>query len=1616
MAKKQDNSLYNTHVIEPSSKLHTDSSPVNQPKNTHRFALNAVNETKDGKHGFISNEKGFAAVTNFPDNFSPIGDRYTQDDTVAVILTNPTNGRDQIGIVQKNDQYSTIVDTGVLGLRITDQCEIIYRLRRGNEGVIYWVDAFHKARTFSLTKPYNFYNQAFRDYLKAGGIPDAYGGEKWDAASFDLIKSYSRIPFFSDVSIVESGSIAPGSYNFAIQLVDQDLNPTNWITTSNTVNIFNDSTDNAYETIRGSRNVTSDAQTFPRANKSIKLVITNLDTSFSYYRVAIIRAAGNNGQPEKVFASDLYPTSESNFLYTGNDGNLIETKLSDILVDSEVIFAPKHIEQLENRLLLHNTRGKGINWCDFQKYASRISSDLVTKEVLLNNALSEPNVKNAKSTFLYRGYMPGEAYSFGIAYLFNDGTISPTLHIPGKSLVNTTSLMKAYEISNRYLNIHDCANSNYWGVDSEGDTLLGKRIRPHRFPFRKEVNKPLFTRNASTSNLTRYRLKANVILNPAWTPGPIAFPDDGGTPPLPLVISYTFNYQVLGAPTPTGFNGLLTDTDLGVDIFIYDDSTDLDNGTILAYGELDTGSQLATYQDLGGGGANARFIITFTRETYILDSSINNDVSEIFGIKFSNIEKPHPDIVGFYIVRNERTDDDRLILDNAILGPMTQFQQYKSFGQWTPKQFFTTNNCGIAPPADSGKTLSFYDKGMWFFNPEFQFFNKKTEFTTIEVEGVYSESAVTYPTISNVANQECNTEGSKGVYVNDVQAGTSYNPEINKRKDRDDDGFDLLIGYKNTDFTYLSNDVLVFPLKKRVVYLNAAAYQNIETDTFYNVSVDNKIGMYLVDAADTIPTNTFFNAGTGRNSLVYAALTRDTQSAYSNFITRPYYKEHNNPIMFGNATILNNVSIYNGDAQISALNMVSSVFYDMVVADRAKKSGLWKIIVGAILIVVGVVVGIFSAGAGLGISAVGAALLAGLAISYGVSLAMSGIKFEQFKNMVETDYEKGLKETVVDGGIFETIRDTIEREDDTIRWFADRVSNIYIESSVPFGLRTGLTCGVPDFTNAPAPYNEASFRSYLIEKLTIVDRDQGSGRLYKGYTTAEFYDMNLDYMRFNKEKIFIHLPLEYDCCANGEDERFPLRTWYSEQSFQEEKTDNYRIFLPNNYRDIEGEHGEITDSYRLGNNLYIHTREALWQLPQNLQERVTSEIVSFIGTGEFFNIPPRKIVDDTLGSAGSQHKWATIKTKNGVMFVNEIENKVYLHADSIKDISVGDNGNWFENNLKPNLALQIFDKFSISFAHDNNPANPEGVGYLSTYDTRYNRILLTKIDYALLPNALTALQLVPTRPVSGTDFVYAEDDGLFYQGTIQVHLNNGDYFENKSWTLSYSFYTKEWISLHSYLPNYYIRSQNNLYSYIARQSSMWKHNIEGIYHTYYGIYYPYILELVKLANPLLTTTFEDLSLETEARIYDPIGKEYIDARFITFNKITISNTRQTTGELEMLVKDTQANPQNWYAQQLVNAANTILITRRERDWNINEFRDYVDRYDKSLFSSDWALIRGQYPIDKVINGDVVNYNKSWHELEIFRDKYIIIRLKFDNFSNVNLTMNYTLETEQPSLP
>jgi hypothetical protein len=66
-----------------------------------------------------------------------------------------------------------------------------------------------------------------------------------------------------------------------------------------------------------------------------------------------------------------------------------------------------------------------------------------------------------------------------------------------------------------------------------------------------------------------------------------------------------------------------------------------------------------------------------------------------------------------------------------------------------------------------------------------------------------------------------------------------------------------------------------------------------------------------------------------------------------------------------------------------------------------------------------------------------------------------------------------------------------------------------------------------------------------------------------------------------------------------------------------------------------------------------------------------------------------------------------------------------------------------------------------------------------------------------------------------------------------------------------------------------------------------------------------------------------------------------------------------------------------------------------------------------MFLKDLSSVQSNYYIDKVVNPTAINYNKSWSELESFRDKFLVVRLIFDNFADTRLIFNFSaLQKEQ----
>lgn len=1946
----------NKNINKPIIGLYQDEDPSTQPENSYRFALNAINETDQGDNKARSNEESNEICGSLPEGFIPIGKVYINNGRNVLFLVSEDSNVSVIGIHDKNlctftehVNDSTSAPKDKLNFSLSHQIQAVYRLRLGCEDTIYWTDGLNTPKYYNFAKPEQFKK------------PDS----TWSSHKFSLQKSYERIPEFSNLKVNDSGGdIPPGSINIAIQYLDESLNPTEFIVSSPTLKIYNDITTKDFAGISGSIQK-EEPLNYPNTEKSVSITVDNLDNNYLFYRLAFIMATSGTGLVNEVYYSSPIPTHIKDFVFTGNNyevrGTIEEVKQAEDFIGTADIIA-----QIDNRLVLGNTTGTSDNYCELQRFASQITVDCILKDVVLNNINDPSNPKNPSHEFQGGiGYMPGEIYSLGIVYIFEDMSLSPTYHIPGKAQGDGSTVFSPgnnvfpmsennYSETDTYIDISTCQTSDYWGLDYNGNTLLGKPVRHHRFPLRTEVGTPLIKNTYGSVIYTDYYYLKIEISGELLLPIPCPESSPGCGSDEYTVFNFRVNYTVDGE----GHSMIIS-----VDPQYYaDDVSNKENITIHQESPLYSSNNIVItgyeVQDVNGDYQDADTFDYVGSGYYTGDPLFSDSIgtsssstqskvttSKIFGLKISNIIKPtlsspgSKEIIGYYIVRNNKEEYDKTILDSAVMFSTAKFGKYIGSGMIQPE--FS----GIFSEAPTRQKKVFS-----LINPEYKFNNKEyTSFDKLIHQGTYKRK-----------------ESQKGLsWYNDVHPGTTYNEEIHKDKFNDDgtsadgdpistgkDGWSLALLVRDTIVDFHAENVATIDKAdiKNTFYLTALENQPINDfkEDVYNIAADNKIGILQTEKDITY----------SEKDLKYYVMYREVKNPYSNFMIRPYYKETVNPSYF-NSPIEEEV-IYNGDSYISPMRYNNSIFIDNRAARRITKNKAWTIVAGVILTAVGVIAAIFTAGAGLAVSVVGISIAAAAA---GILVASSGIKGVNVSKAYGEAYEAGLKKTAVDrytdthfistfmissspfgikGHGTATPYGKDGYTDDTIMWMNDCVTDLWFESSINFHLRNGFAGEeLPTYLPSPwysesgqnwylhatelgkkgwsyingnqARYPVSTLESHVMRKLLGFDDSRNDSRRYLGFPLGEYYHVNKDYHRRNHEKVFFHLPLEYDCCSDCQ-EKFPHRMRYSEQSFQEDLSDSYRIFLPNNYRDIDGETGALTNIFHLNNNLFAHTEEALWLIPRNYQERVTDQIVSFIGTGEFMSQPPRKIIDSDSGSSGgSRHKWGTVKTPSGIVFISEHQNKIFLFdGQSLKPISNMGLSSYFKKNLEVSLDKEYYKIYNEKYPYSNNPSNPVGTGFISVYDSRKNRVLITKKDLSLGKDITQRVctskgeniyypnfdEQVESQAALGYEFIQITEDcrlqfrkiektterekrmsivveelpedldihfiynnsGSFgadkdeclskilgsihqwvsvfgdnnpswagnsfihpasdnrwlkypeivskhykedtqdkkvliviinndgssdyhsasHDGSIppptqnylddynnfvsniypsykelSVHIipfvlypdgmecspssadrdttlnnfkqiagsiwggtphildlkseflnsdggmsylertsfindlntnnpyrmqglrdfnwsgfwtgaitNTGpnfspetfnsilvDYFSryysievvdsiyskvvetysynylhgesfkptelfNNSWTLSFDLKDEgSWISWHSFLPNFYLESPEDFASWIYGNDNIWKHNKLGEFQNFYGKRYPFILEIVSASNPLVTRVWDYIRLSTKSMKYDSISEQFNDERFVTFNKALFYNSRQASGILNLIVKDTNSNEHDYLLQQVQNlSGDSIIIDRNERDWTINDLRDNRVDYTKAIFSERVEDLQNDYYIDKVLNPGVIDYNKDWQDLESFRDKYLVIRLIFDSFDDVKLVLNHTVETETNS--
>ena len=84
---QQPQSLKSSLTSSPGKGMNMDTSPETQPERTYRFALNAMNESREGDQGFLITEQGNYKCGNLnSSDWYVIGHVYTDNDTAIVFL------------------------------------------------------------------------------------------------------------------------------------------------------------------------------------------------------------------------------------------------------------------------------------------------------------------------------------------------------------------------------------------------------------------------------------------------------------------------------------------------------------------------------------------------------------------------------------------------------------------------------------------------------------------------------------------------------------------------------------------------------------------------------------------------------------------------------------------------------------------------------------------------------------------------------------------------------------------------------------------------------------------------------------------------------------------------------------------------------------------------------------------------------------------------------------------------------------------------------------------------------------------------------------------------------------------------------------------------------------------------------------------------------------------------------------------------------------------------------------------------------------------------------------------------------------------------------------------
>ena len=300
------------------------------------------------------------------------------------------------------------------------------------------------------------------------------------------------------------------------------------------------------------------------------------------------------------------------------------------------------------------------------------------------------------------------------------------------------------------------------------------------------------------------------------------------------------------------------------------------------------------------------------------------------------------------------------------------------------------------------------------------------------------------------------------------------------------------------------------------------------------------------------------------------------------------------------------------------------------------------------------------------------------------------------------------------------------------------------------------------------------------------------------------YYYNTTFSKQNTENFFSHLPTDWkqQLCYTY----FPFRAIYSDrqESYSDNRINSWLIYRPISFFDFPQNYGNLISLDGIQNRATLARFENKTLLYGNMLTMDTSNPqAAYLGNPSLFssvNPPPVDYAETDLGYVGSQNKFL-LKIPQGQITVDAKRGQIFLITGT-QATDISGYGSGLNRFFTDHLSFEIL-RYYPTVDIDNHFKN---IGLHGVYDSKYDRVIITKLDYIPQPDKNifyddVAKEFYINQPTAGNTSVKR-----------YVEVTDVNYFCNKSWTVSFNFNTKSWVSFHTYIPNFYIGENNFFYS------------------------------------------------------------------------------------------------------------------------------------------------------------------------------------------------------------